>query len=309
MNGTVGVAAALALAALAAPQLQGQDLYQQAQAAYQARRTAEAYRLVERAAAAQPDRADVQELRGDIACDRATGRRGWEHPDLARECGRAYARAVALDSANVVYLESLLGFLSMAPRADGGSLDSALVVAGRERAVDVARGTWQMAGVLLKGGASWKVRADSLMHALWVAHQGERPVVSYVTQYYEVRLQNDSVLAAYQRLVNADPSDVVSQYFQGRQMVIMKRDPRAAQDHLLEAAMAPPPTPAQAGGVTYTPGAPWWRIGQTWELLGQSDSAQICFEEALRMQPGFPEAQASLDSLKRRLGRGGHRGR
>lgn len=309
MNASVRVSAVFVLAVLAAPRLRAQDLYQQAQAAYQARRMAEAYALVERAAAAQPDRADVQELRGDIACDRATGRRGWEHPDLARECGRAYARAVALDSSDVGYLESLVGFLSMAPRADGGSLDSALVVAGRERALDAGRGTWQMAGVLLKGGAAWKARADSLMHALWVAHQGERRVVGYVTQYYEVRLQNDSVLAAWQRLVDADRSDVLSQYFLGRQMVIMKRDPRAAQDHLLEAAMAPPPPPDQAGGVTYSPGAPWWRIGQTWELLGQSDSARICFEEALRMQPGFPEAQASLDSLNRRTGRGARRGR
>ena len=297
---------AAALAAVAALPLRAQSPFDSAQDAYQHGRMEAAYRLVERAAAAWPDSAAVQELRGDVACQRATGPRGWEHPALARECGRAYARAVALAPDSLAYLESLVGFLRMAPRADGGDLDSALAVAERERDLDVGRGTFQMAAVLRRGDARQRGRADSLIHAVSLAHPDDPELASLVAVYYESQSRSDSVLAVYERLAAASPGDAAAQYLLGRQLVIMKRDPRRAQTYLLNAAMAPPPDPGDEGGVSYGPGAPWWRLGQTWEQLGRPDSARVCFREALRLQPGFPEAQASLDSLARRSG--GRRG-
>lgn len=256
--------------------------------------------LIRRAAAAEPSRAEVQLLLGDIACDKATGPGGWERPDLARQCGVAYGRAVQLAPDSLSYLEALAGFLQMAPRNVGGDRDSALKVAARLRARDEGRGTFLMAGILLRGNPASRAKADSLMDALWQAHPGDIDVVFRVADYYELGRRPDRVLAAFRRLVELDPDNVIGQYFLGRQMVEMKLDPREAQLHLLLAAMDYTPPRPTRDGRNFGKGAPWWRLGQTYVQLGIPDSARAFFEEALDINPQLSEAKRSLDSLNRR---------
>lgn len=273
------------------------DLYDQARAAFTQDQLVRAYGLAERAAAAEPTRGDIQLLLGDIACARAEVSLA---SPMGRRCGAAYRRAVELSPDSLTYQEALAGWLELAPRSAGGGRDSALAVAVRMRARDEVRGVALEASILWHGGRVERRRADSLMSALGAAHAAERPVVLRVGDYWVETRRPDSALAVYARLADKDPDDAVAQYFLGRQMVRMKRDPTRALNHLLVAAMTVAAPPESVGGVSYTPGAPWWRMGQAYEQLGNVDSARICFEEALSLTPGMPEAQGSLDSLLRR---------
>ncbi len=278
-------------------QTDAQSLFSQARGAFAQDQLDRAYRLAEQAAAAAPQRADIQLLLGDVACARSEGRLT---SAMGRRCGAAYRRAVELAPDSATYQEALAGWLELAPRSAGGGRDSALALAARLSGKDEVRGTALEAAILWRWGGVHRRRGDSLMSALGVAHAAERPVVFRVGDYWTLTRRPDSALAAYSTLVEHDPHDVIAQYFLGRQMVIMKRDPRGAMEHLLVALMAIAPPPENGGGATYTRGAPWWRMGQAFEQLGKTDSARFCFEQALALNPGMPEAQASLDSLKRR---------
>jgi len=291
----------LLLAALAVPggRLAAQTAYQDALAAFAANDYDRASRLAQRAAQAEPERAEVQMLVGDVACAVATG--GGPGALAAwRKCGAAYRRGVELAPDSLSYLESLAGFLEHAPRAAGGDRDSAFRVAEGLRKRDDGRGAFLMAGMLSRGSAVSKLRADSLMEAVGLAHPADFGVAFRVAQYWTVRHRPERALAAYRRLVDADPDDVLGQYFLGRQMVEMKLSPREAQDHLVRVMGVLQPPPAAGAIPTFAVGAPWWRLGQTYEQLGMPDSARWCFEGALSLNPQLFEAKQSLDSLNRR---------
>jgi len=298
------VAALLATAATSQP-LRAQTPYEDALAAYARSDLDRASRLAGRAAAAEPGRAEVQELVGDIACVIAAGG-GTGALAEWRKCGAAYRRAVALAPDSLSYVESLAGFLEQAPRAAGGDKDSAFKVAVALRARDDGRGAYLMAGMLSRGTAARRLQADSLMDTVARAHPTDFAVTFRVADYWTKTRRPDRALAAYRRLVEADPDNVLGQYFLGRQMVEMKVDPREAQQHLLLTTAVVPPL--AAGPIpTFTLGAPWWRLGQTYEQLGMPDSARWCFEGALSLNPQLGEAKEALDSLDRRArGRRGH---
>lgn len=290
--------ACIAMTLVAAAPLRAQTPYQDALAAFARNDYDRASRLAQRAVAAEPGRAEAQMLVGDVACAIATG----GGPGAAaqwRKCGAAYSRGVQLGPDSLSYLESLAGFLEHAPRAAGGDKDSAFKVAATLRAKDEGRGTYLLAGMLSRGNPAARLRADSLMDALGQAHPADFPVAFRVADYWTSTRRPERALAAYKRVVDADPDNVLAQYFLGRQMVEMKVDPRGAQDHLLRTTSVI--TPPAAGPVpSFAPGAPWWRLGQTYEQLGMPDSARWCFEAALSLNPGFYEAKLSLDSLSRR---------
>ena len=297
----------LALVALAAAvRLAAQTPYQDGLAAFQRNDYGAAGRLAQRAALAEPARAEVQMLVGDVACAVATG--GGPGAAAAwRRCGAAYRRGVELAPDSLSYLESLAGFLEHAPRAAGGDRDSAFKVAEGLRARDDGRGAYLLAGMLSRAGATSRRRADSLMEAVGRAHPADFPTAFRVADYWTRMRRPERALATYQALVDADPDNVLGQYFLGRQMVEMKRDPRAAQSHLVNAMGALQPPPASGPIPTFAVGAPWWRLGQAYEQLGMLDSARWCFEGALSLNPQFYEAKLSLDSLNR--GTRGRRGR
>ena len=301
--GRCGLIAVGAMAVLSG-RLAAQTPYQDALSAFAANDYARASRLADRAAAAEPARSEVQMLVGDVACAVAGG--GGPGALAAwRKCGTAYRRGIALAPDSLSYLESLAGFLEHAPRAAGGDVDSAFRVAEGLRARDEARGAYLAAGMLSRGNAASRLRADSLMDALGRAHPADFPTTFRVADYWTKTRRPERALAAYQALVAADPDNVLGQYFLGRQMVEMKRDPRAAQDHLALVMGVLQPPPAAGPIPTFAKGAPWWRLGQTYEQLGMPDSARWCFEGALSLNPQLYEARLSLDSLNRRTPRRG----
>jgi tetratricopeptide (TPR) repeat protein len=278
------------------PSARAQGLYDRARSALERGQLDSAYELIQRAAEAQPARAEVQWLLGQIACQKAGSAGPLGAFPLARKCKEAFSRAVELAPDSVTYLESLAGYLSQAPGIAGGDKDSALRLAVRVRQRDDARGDVLMANLLWSGDAAAKARADSLAEGALARHPAEPLVQLRVAAWWGSTGRPERALGVYEGMVARDPSDAIARFFLGRQLVLMKRDLRRAQEHLRLAAAAPPPP---AGTQSFTPGAPWYRLGQTYVQLGMSDSARICFQEALRINPQLQPARLSLDSLAR----------
>ena len=287
----------LAAAALLARPAAAQDLFAQARALADRGRWDSAYVLIQRAAEAEPNRAEVHYWFGEIAGNRAGQVGGLGALGMARKSKRGYARAVELEPDNPLYLRGLIGFLSQAPGFVGGDRDSALVLAERLRRVDAVSGTLLMADVLRRGNAREQARADSIVDAYGRARGADRAVQLGVAGYYASTQRVERALAIDEQLLARDPRDVVARFGVGRNLVVLQREPRRAIDLLRAVTAAPPPA---AGQPSFLPAAPWWRIGQAFLQLGMPDSARAYYLRALAISPVFPQAQASLDSLARR---------
>ena len=275
--------------------LEGQSLYDQARAVYARGQLDSAYELIQRAADAEPDRAEVQFLLGDIACRKAERAGAFSAFALARKCKAGYARAAQLAPDSTSYLEALASFLAQAPGMVGGDKDSAQQLIAVVRARDEVRGAFLQASIWWAGNAASKARSDSVIDALAAAHPADRVIQLRAAQWWTDTQRDERALPIYQGLAARDPQDAVARFFVGRELVVLKREPRRAQEHLRFAATATPPT--GRGVPSFAPGAPWYRLGQTYEQLGMSDSARICFERALQVNPQLVPARLSLDSL------------
>lgn len=296
MHFRVGLAV-LSILLLFATRLDAQSLYDSARAALRRNQLDSAYELAQRAARAEPNRAEVQELLGDAACSKAQRASRLAAFAPARRCKEAYSRAVALQPDNADYLESLAQYLSQAPGIAGGDRDSALALAARVQRMDEGRGTQLMVNVLLRGGAREKARADSVVDAFARRHPGDRVVQIRVANHYARTGRPERALAISEQLLATEPGDVLARFGVARNLVELKRDPRRALELLRAVTAAPRPPDNQP---TYSAGAPWWRIGQAFVQLGLVDSARAAFEQALRVNPQFAQARRSLDSLSHR---------
>jgi tetratricopeptide (TPR) repeat protein len=273
--------------------LRAQSLADRARSALDRGQVDSAYGLIQLAADAEPGRADLQWLLGQIACAKA-GRAGpLSAFSLARKCKAALGRAVELAPDSLTYLESLAGYLAQAPGLAGGDKDSAAKLAEAVRRRDDARGDL-LAANLLWGNAATRLRADSLVEGVAARHPADALVQLRVGAWWAGTGRPERALAVYEAMVSRAPQDGVARFFLGRQLVLMKRDLRRAQEQLRLAASLPEPPP---GAPRFAAGAPWYRLGQTYEQLGMGDSARLCFEEALRLNPSLTPARLSLDSL------------
>jgi tetratricopeptide (TPR) repeat protein len=285
----------LAFLLVAAP-LSAQSLYEQAQGARQRNQLDSAYDLIQRAVESEPNRAEVQFLLGSIACDKAGRAGAFSAFGLARKCKAGFSRAVQLAPDSVLYLEAFAQFLSQAPGIVGGDKDSAAKLVEVVRARDDVRGAFLLAQLARGAGAAAMARADTAVEAVARSHPADHKVQLDAAGWWSGTGRGERALAAYEAMASRDPNDAVARFFLGRQLVLLKREPRRAQEHLRFAAAATVPAPGPNVS-TFFPGAPWYRLGQTYVQLGMSDSARICFERALQISPQLTNARTALDSL------------
>jgi tetratricopeptide (TPR) repeat protein len=154
-----------------------------------------------------------------------------------------------------------------------------------------------MVEVLTRGGAREKARADSVVEAYEQANPTDRGVQLAAAEHWSSTGHLDRAIATYERLLARDGADQLVRFLVARGLVIQKREPRRAIELLQQVVAGPRPPDDQP---TYFLGAPWWRLGQAYVQLGLPDSARTAFQQALRVNPQFAQAQRSLDSLRRR---------
>lgn len=284
-------------ASFLAPGAAAQSLYDRALAARSRGQLDSAWDLIQRAAEAEPNRAEVQYLLGDIACTKAGTAGAFSAFGLARKCKAGFGRAVQLAPDSLPYLEALASYLSQAPGIAGGDKDSAAKLVERVRQRDEVRGAFLQARLWYQGDAASKARSDSVIQAVGEGHPRDRLLQLRVAGWWAGTNRAERALATYEAMASRDPRDAVARFFLGRQLSLMGRDLRRAQVHLRFAAAAPaPPT----GAPSFALGAPWYRLGQTYIQLGLPDSARICLRRALEINPQLTQAKAALDSLTRR---------
>jgi tetratricopeptide (TPR) repeat protein len=277
------------------PAAAAQDLLARAVELQHAGRLDSALTVIEAAVLAEPNRAELQFRLGDIAGERASRGSRLSALGLARKSKRGFARAVELEPENPRYLESLAQFLSQAPAFAGGDRDSALALAEHLRRIDETRGTFLTVDVLRRGNDRQKLRADSVVDAFGRTHAGERVAQIRISGYYANSNRPERALAIHERLLGADSNDVVARYGVARNLVVLRRDPARAVGYMHRVLARPAPPP---DGPTYQPAAAWWRMGQAFTQLAQTDSARIVFERSLAIDPQFRPARSSLDSLR-----------
>ncbi len=292
-RGLPAVVLALAMVASVAIPARAQDLLVQARAAAERGALDSAYALIQRAAEAEPNRAEVQHALGQIGSQRAAQLNNLFALGIARQAKRGFARAVELEPDNPTYLEGLAGYLSGAPSFAGGDKDSARVLAERLLRIDATRGTFVLAGILWQGSGADKARADSLVEAVARGAGDDRAAQVRVASFWAQTDRAERALAVGERMIVRDSTDAVARYLVARNLVALRRDPRRAQRYLRYAlAHQPPPT-----GPTFLAMSAWWRLGQAYVQLDRPDSARAAFLQALRILPTFPQARLSLDSL------------
>ncbi len=293
------------LAALPA-KVQGQDPYSAARNAAQHGQLDSAYRLIVRAAAAEPDSAAVQFWLGEIAAFKARSS-GFSIAGFAaaRHSKAGFARAVKLQPDNPDYLQGFAEFLAQAPGIAGGDRNAALALARHLRQVDAVRGTIVTADILHRGNGTERARADSLIAALILEYPADRIAQGGAGNYYAVTGRPALGVPLYQGLVERDSTDGDARYGLARLLVMTGHQPRRAQvqlryvlDHS-SALVAQAGTPGAPGRrFWFSPAAAWLLLGRTYRELGMSDSARVCYRRALALDPESRPAQAALDSLR-----------
>ncbi len=265
-----------------------------------------AYVLIRRAAAAAPDSAAVQFWLGEIAGIKArTAGFSVAGFTAVRRSKSGFARAVQVEPDNPDYLQGFAEFLTQAPGIVGGDRDSAVVLAEHLRRLDAVRGTLLLADIRRRGRERDRTQADSLVAALVVAYPEDRIAQGGAANYWAQTGRPQRGVALYLKLVERDTTDAPARYGFARMLVAAGQQPRLAQRHLHYVIAHPAALSAEAGGVgalgrrfSFSAAGAWWRLGQTYRQLGQADSARICYQRALALNPGMRQARMSLDSLR-----------
>jgi pentatricopeptide repeat protein len=277
-----------------------QDRLEQARGVFVRDQVDSAIGLLRRAAEAEPNRAEVHYWLGRIAAEKAMRVGLLRSIFVVRRGKAASSRAVALEPDNPDYLEFQADVLSALPGILGGNRDSALVLAMRLHRLDTTRGSRKVLDVLWRGNDRWRARHDSIVEMIGQSTLSDRTTQLMIGSYCRENCL-ERALAIYQRLVERDSTDAYARFAAGRALVVLRREPRRAQGYLWATARGlERPLDFGPSFVRFTEGAPWWRLGLTYVQLGMSDSARICFEEALRVNPDLAVARRSLDSLSRR---------
>ncbi len=282
---------------LAAPRpARAQDLLLEARAVAERGRMDSAYTLLQRAVDAEPDRAEAHFWLAQVAGTRAAQHITLRSFFLARRAKKEFEQAAALDPSNPAYLEGLGRFLARAPGIVGGDRDSARALAANLLRLDRMRGMSLLVELDLRSGkAADRARADSLIEAFAVEPSGGREGQIRLASFYTYTRRAERALPIAERLVADDSADAVGRSILGSTLVVLRREPREAARQLRWALQHPPPITTD--GRQYWPPALWWRLGQAYAQLGESDSARASWEEALRLRPGFRPVKAALDSL------------
>jgi tetratricopeptide (TPR) repeat protein len=290
---------ALILVLSAAPALAAQDgrstvsadsAYALASAAYEKEDFDRAKDLIERALKQAPDNCEYHHLLGGIQGARAARASIFSKFGTAKSCKQHFERAVELCPDSVEYLQSLLEYHRQAPGIAGGDKKEAARLLERIFVLDSSAGFWIRASIaaedkdytLAEGIYQEMLRTGRDTVTVLLALGGL--AASQSKDYTRAR-------AFYLRALAADPGNQSVNYQVARLAILSKQNPREAIDRLHDYIAHP----VQRNQPDHA--AAYWRMGMAYELVGNPDSARLCYQSSLQLRPGYEDAKKALEAL------------
>jgi tetratricopeptide (TPR) repeat protein len=241
---------------------------------------------LEHAVAREPDRAELHDWLGrayGIAAERAALVR---QAALAIKARKEFERAVALDGANLDAREDLIEFQIRAPAVLGGSLEKARAQAAELERRDPLRGRLARAEILV--GKTGSAAADRELQAAAVDVPGDpRPQLALAVAYGNEGLY-DKAFKALDAVLRLVPDSAEAHLELGRTAVRSGRRLDRAEELLARDLQL------LSAGDTAALADAHYALGAVLERKGDRAQAHQHYQQALRLDPDFPQARRAL---------------
>ena len=214
-----------------------------------------------------------------------------KQPFLARRIKSEFERAVELDPRSIDARHGLIQFYVQAPGVMGGSIDKAKEQAREIGKINVMRGHFEMATILLDDKKVAEAEAE------YVAAIREAPdsiaVYNALGSFYQGQQRWADAFATYDRMLAQFPSDQMVHFQIGRTAALSGQQLDRGEAELKAWIAAPPKNAATA-----TVAGAHHRLGMIFEKQGKKDLARAEYTRALAINPNSRLAKESLAALK-----------
>jgi len=271
--------------------IQAESYYQEAEKSVEDGDLDEAAKLLEKALELDPDNCSYHFARGDIQGARAQKASVFTKISKARSCKSHFERAIELCPDSVKYVAALMQYHLQAPGVAGGNDDEAIRLLAEIYALDSAEGRLAEA-VVARDDEDFE-RAEQLYLAVIESGGDTLRALRALGNMMNYDAENfEKARTYYERLLAIDPEDWGIVYQLGRVCVMARAHPREAV-HCFQRYVNHP-----VEGNHPEHAAAYWRMGMAYELLDLPDSAVICYENSLKLEPNYKDAKKALRKLK-----------
>jgi tetratricopeptide (TPR) repeat protein len=251
-----------------------------------------AIKSAEKAVSIDPQNSVYHEWLGRAYGDKADHAGWFSAVSLAKKTGKEFETAVRLDGKNFSARQVLIEFDCSAPGMVGGGEEKALPQIKELAELDAAEGHYA-AGNCRRQKKDFAAADEEFSKAL-ESHPKSAELIYDIGDYAARRSQPERLLAVAEAGERVAPSDPRGNFYLGAALVLKKEKPREAERLLREYAKKAPtrsgyPRPAMAHV---------W-LGRLFENESKAEEALREYEAALKLDPKNKLAQESLKRLKK----------
>jgi tetratricopeptide (TPR) repeat protein len=270
--------------------------YRQAQAAFEQDDLNEAADLMKKALKHDPDNCEYHWVRGDLQGARAQKASIFTKFSKAKSCKKHWERAVELCPDSVKYLESLMHYHLRAPGIAGGSKEEAERLLHVIYARDSIRGFWAQVNISINN-EDYETAKD-MYDRILAGGRDTLNVLRGLGNLYNYYLKDyNQARPYYLRVLAVEPEEWGIIYQAGRTAILSGKSTREAIEHMRRYLTHPADKNQPSHASAY------WRMGMAYEQLRDLDSAYVCYETSLKLEPDHKEARESLKDLKKKTNR------
>jgi tetratricopeptide (TPR) repeat protein len=274
-------------------EITAESYHQKARAAYEQDDLDEAADLMKKALKLDPDNCEYHWVRGDLQGARAQRGSIFTKIGKAKSCKKHWERAVELCPDSIKYLEGLMYFNLQAPGIAGGDKDEAERLLQEIYARDSTRGYLAHADFALIDKDYDK--AKEIYDRLLVDGRDTLDVLRALGNMYNYHLKEyGQARPYYLRVLAVEPEDWGTVYQAGRTAILSETSTQEAIEHMQHYLTHPAENNLPGHAAAY------WRMGMAYEQLNDPDSARVCYEACLKLEPDYKEAKKALKALKKK---------
>jgi tetratricopeptide (TPR) repeat protein len=248
---------------------------------------------LERATELAPDRSEYHDWLGKASGRKAQQANPFSAMSLARKTLRAFRTAVRLAPANIEAQRDLIRYLLNAPGFLGGGEEEALKQIQALSVVDAVDGMLARAEYYVTRKKYDQAIAE--YQKILKTDVRRIGVQMEIAEFYRDRGDAEHMQAAVDAAARIGPDDPRLEYYRGVALVLAKKDPAAAENHLRTYLQTVP----DSSQVPSHSSAHVW-LGKLYEAEGKRDQAAGEYQAALSLNPREDEARKGLDRVRRR---------